>query len=107
MKFVRGITLRKVLDLMAEGAVATIRKYPLGPLLTTFQKVCDAIAFVHSRGVIHRDLKPENIMLGDFGEVLVMDWGLVKRMRKAEDGARDEDAAHSAFRLPHSSARGR
>ena len=39
-------------------------------------KVCDAIAFAHTRGVVHRDIKPENIMLGDFGEVLVMDWGL-------------------------------
>jgi serine/threonine protein kinase len=78
MKFVRGITLRKVLDLMAAGTEETIRQYPLGAMLTIFQKVCDAIAFAHSKGVIHRDLKPENIMLGDFGEVLVMDWGLAK-----------------------------
>src|SRR6266853_1843446 len=78
MKFVRGITLQKVLDLMAEGTDATIKKYSLGVLLTVFQKVCDAVAFAHSKGVIHRDLKPENIMVGDFGEVLVMDWGLAK-----------------------------
>jgi WD40 repeat protein/serine/threonine protein kinase len=78
MKMVRGITLRKVLDLMAAGTEATLREYPLATLLTIFQKVCDAVAFAHSRGVIHRDLKPENIMLGDFGEVLVMDWGLAK-----------------------------
>ncbi len=39
-------------------------------------KVADAVAFAHANGVVHRDLKPENVMLGDFGEVLVMDWGL-------------------------------
>jgi len=78
MKMVRGITLKKVLALLDQGVEATVKKYPLTALLTIFQKVCDAIAFAHSRGVIHRDLKPENIMLGDFGSVLVMDWGLAK-----------------------------
>lgn len=78
MKFVRGVTLRKVLQQLAESDAETITRYPLSHLLTIFQKVCDAVAFAHSKGVIHRDLKPENIMLGDFGEVLVMDWGLAK-----------------------------
>ncbi len=84
MKMVRGITLKKVLDLLAEGMPETVKKYPLPTLLTIFQKVCDAIAFAHSRGVIHRDLKPENIMLDDFGVVLVMDWGIAKVIK---DGA--------------------
>jgi serine/threonine protein kinase len=78
MKMVHGITLRKVLELIAAGDPHMARKYPLPALLTIFQKVCDALAFAHSRGVIHRDLKPDNIMLDDFGVVLVMDWGLAK-----------------------------
>lgn len=78
MKMVRGITLQKVLELLSEGLEGTVKKYPVANLLTIFQKACDAIAFAHSKGVLHRDLKPENIMIGDFGEVLVMDWGLAK-----------------------------
>jgi serine/threonine protein kinase len=68
MKLVQG----KRLDEFAASADSP------SDLLRIFQKVCEAVAFAHARGVIHRDLKPENIMVGPFGEVLVMDWGVAK-----------------------------
>ena len=78
MKLVVGVTLHDVLGKLKAGDKDTLTKYPLNALLTIFQKVCDAVAFAQSRGIIHRDLKPQNIMVGEFGEVLVMDWGLAK-----------------------------
>ncbi|NBV25663.1 MAG: serine/threonine protein kinase, partial [Proteobacteria bacterium] len=78
MKLVVGVTLHDVIGKLKAGDQETLAKYPLNALLTIFQKVCDAVAFAHSRGIIHRDLKPQNIMVGEFGEVLVMDWGLAK-----------------------------
>ena len=78
MKLVQGVTLHDVIGKLKAEDQETLAKYPLNALLTVFQKVCDAVAFAHSRGIIHRDLKPQNIMVGEFGEVLVMDWGLAK-----------------------------
>lgn len=49
--------------------------------LRIFQRICEAVAFAHARGVLHRDLKPQNVMVGAFGEVLVMDWGVAKILR--------------------------
>lgn len=53
-------------------------------MLRLFQKICEAVAFANAHGVIHRDLKPENIMVGPFGEVLVMDWGVAKVLRNSD-----------------------
>ncbi len=104
MKLVRGITLKKVLDLLASGTEATTQKYPFPALLTIFQKVCVAHAFARSKGIIHRGLKPDNVMLDDFGCVLVMDWGFAKRLRIADwrmiPPPRPRTSTPSARRLP-------
>ncbi len=78
MKYVKGVTLSDVLEALRAGRQEVVEAYPLARLLTIYQKACDAVAFAHSKGVIHRDLKPANIMIGDYGEVLVMDWGLAR-----------------------------
>jgi len=60
----------------------------LSDRLRVFQRICDAVAFAHARGILHRDLKPDNIMIGPFGEVLVMDWGIAKILHQPVDLAR-------------------
>jgi serine/threonine-protein kinase len=57
---------------------------PTAELLRVFLRICEAVSFAHANGIVHCDLKPENVMLGDFGEVLVMDWGVAR-----ESGAND------------------
>ena len=84
MKYVRGITIASVLEGLRRGQTDIVARYPLTELLALFQKICDAIAYAHSRDILHRDLKPANIMLGECGEVLVMDWGLAKILNQTE-----------------------
>ena len=86
MKLVRGVTLRDLLQGLRDSRQEVVSQCTLGHLLNIFLKVCDALAFAHEKGVVHRDLKPENIMVGDYGEVLVMDWGLAKVLRAQVSG---------------------
>jgi len=87
MKILEGSTLADVIDKLVDGDTDTIEKFPLPRLLQIFLSVCDAISYAHSRGVIHRDLKPQNIMLGAYGEVYVLDWGLAKLLASEEAGS--------------------
>lgn len=100
MRHIRGASLAQVLDKLAHEDPETIARYPLGALLNAFQKLCDAVAYAHSRGVIHRDLKPDNVMIGPFGEVVVMDWGLAKTLAGSDEQSEALLAAETSSGSP-------
>jgi len=79
MKYVQGEDLSEIITKLKQKNKEYKEKYNLNELLRIFIKACEPLAYAHSKGIIHRDLKPENIMIGQFGEVQVMDWGLGKR----------------------------
>jgi len=87
MKLVRGRTMaHRLLQIQHSEASPQQKLAERLKLLDAFTDVCNAVAYAHSRGVIHRDLKPANIMLGDFGETMVLDWGLA-RVQGQEDSS--------------------
>ncbi len=99
MKTIQGVTVREILEELRAGDGVAQRKYTRHRLLTAFAGVCLAIDFAHQRGILHRDLKPENLMLGDFGEVYVLDWGLAKIR-----GTPDEPGLTTAHDTPQPAA---
>jgi serine/threonine protein kinase len=85
MKRVRGRTLAQILSAQARGDSAMLERFGRRALLSAFARACLTLQYAHERGVVHRDLKPANLMLGDFGELYVLDWGLA-----LVDGVADE-----------------
>ncbi|MBS1150418.1 MAG: Serine/threonine protein kinase PrkC, regulator of stationary phase [Myxococcaceae bacterium] len=78
MKRIRGLSLQQVIDRLRAGDELARARFTRRRLLTAFSTVCLALDYAHSRGVLHRDLKPANVMLGNFGEVHLIDWGLAR-----------------------------
>jgi len=74
MKLVHGYTLRELLDYR--------ERYDLSQLMEVIVQILHALTYAHSRGVVHRDIKPDNILVGPYGEVLLLDWGLAKVWRQ-------------------------
>ncbi|MCA9636037.1 MAG: serine/threonine protein kinase, partial [Myxococcales bacterium] len=102
MKRIRGITLDEIIDSLAWDRPGFRAEYTRHRLLRALASVCLAVDFAHRRGIVHRDLKPSNIMLGDFGEVYVLDWGLARidptLADEAETSSRTPAAAYYALR---------
>lgn len=86
MKRVEGETLRAILRKLEENRAGYRRKYNLRRLIEIFMGACNGVAFAHRHGILHCDLKPGNVMVGDYGEVLVMDWGMAHYRPELDQG---------------------
>lgn len=112
MPFVQGETLKQILKKAQQHGKLGLKPNQMGsiPSLTRiFLSVCQAVAYAHSKGVLHRDIKPENIIVGQYGEVLILDWGLAKLINPPpdhslvdiEDSADESVESHPLHELTH------
>ncbi len=104
MKLAQGETLRDIICQMRRGHPEYLETYNTYLLLTIFRKVCDAVSYAHSMGIIHQDIKPNNIIVGRYGQVFLIDWGTAKiatHLQKEPDPVkRDFLAAMGAHARP-------
>ncbi|KIG13600.1 Serine/threonine protein kinase PrkC, regulator of stationary phase [Enhygromyxa salina] len=99
MRFVQGRTLSEVISAFHQRRIETgesLRSAAFFQLLEYFGSVCNTIGFAHSKGIVHRDLKGDNVVVGNFGEVVVLDWGLAKRLDAPEPAAAGDRAPSPA-----------
>lgn len=87
LKLVQGKSLAQLIRTMDEGDQKLLDRYSFSQRMQLFRKMCEAVAYAHSRGVLHRDIKPENIMVGEWGDAFLVDWGLAHHLETAEETA--------------------
>lgn len=96
MKYFDGETLESIIEKLAAGDASYHAMYPFERRMEIFEGILEAVNYAHAHGIIHRDIKPANIMVGRYGEVMVMDWGIARRIRD-DDGPDPRDMFPAAL----------
>ncbi|MFO0613950.1 MAG: serine/threonine-protein kinase [Polyangiaceae bacterium] len=84
MKYVEGETLEDIIEKLAKGDPGYHARFTVERRVELFVQLLEAVAFAHAKGIVHRDIKPANVMVGRYGEVMLMDWGIAKTLDKPE-----------------------
>jgi eukaryotic-like serine/threonine-protein kinase len=108
MKYVAGETLESIIDKLAAGDRDAHARLGAERRIQIFIALLEAVAFAHSKGILHRDIKPANVMVGAYGEVVLMDWGIAKRLRDDGPGSAvlPAETAPASTRAGKGSSRG-
>ncbi len=96
MKYVEGETLESIIEKLAAGDPAYVAKYSVEVRTELFLGVLHALEYAHAQGIVHRDIKPANVMVGRYGEVVLMDWGIAKPVLAKRDAAAGAEAEIAA-----------
>jgi eukaryotic-like serine/threonine-protein kinase len=105
MKYVEGETLESIIEKLAAGDPAYLARYSIEVRVEIFLGILHALSYAHAQGVVHRDIKPANVMVGHFGEVVLMDWGIAKPVAATRDAAAGAEAVLATGEAPQPPAR--
>jgi serine/threonine protein kinase len=97
MKKVEGLSGREILDRQIAGDAAVLREFDLERMLGIVIQAGNCLAYAHAHGVVHRDIKPENLLVGEFGEVVIVDWGVAKVWADERDEVEDARMQHEVL----------